>query len=182
MPGAMRGRDGRTSREAWMAALALPCASRHSDFLSIAGSDARKGWTYIAERREKVRPRSGREAGLGHARERCAGREGRSGLPVHRSLSHFPVLRGTRTSCPSAALALPCASRHSDFLSIAARDARSQPPAMASSSSSTSCIRLSVGPSGLRIFWLVLRLTFTRRLLGESAFLAASSSSILPVW
>ena len=33
---------------------------------------------YIAERREKVRPRNGRETGLGHARQRCACRAARS--------------------------------------------------------------------------------------------------------
>jgi len=117
---------------------------RESDALEgVAAPDI---LSIIAGGMEKVRPRSGREAGLGHAgsdarkgwtysrsRTSCAPRHsdflsiGRSstslcsatlGLPVHRSLQHFPVLRGTRTSCPSVAPALPCAPRHSDFLSI----------------------------------------------------------------
>ena len=33
---------------------------------------------YLAGGKEKVRPGTGREAGLGHARERCAGEAGRN--------------------------------------------------------------------------------------------------------
>ena len=76
-------------RDVGTVALAHPCASRHSDILSI-----------VVERREKVRPfiygRSpGRETGPGHARERRAERD-----------------------VGTVALAHPCAARHSDILSI----------------------------------------------------------------
>ena len=104
-------RDVGTSREAGSrercpagtAALALPCASRHSDILSIVGTS--------------------REAG---SRERCPA--GTAALAPPCASRHSDILSivgtsresGSRERCPAwaATLAPPCASRHSYILSI----------------------------------------------------------------
>jgi hypothetical protein len=98
--------DVGTSRSAWM-----------------RESDARKGRRYIAKRMEKVRLRSGREAGLGHARERCAegtvtqGIFGNCALYCSTSCFHAAVSScGTRTSLyitVTTAPVRPCTSRSS---------------------------------------------------------------------
>jgi hypothetical protein len=86
---------------------ALEEAANHPLLARAAGFSLHAATVCEAYQRGRIVPR----------RARRQGDSDKPLAPMNWPLSHLPALRGTGTSCPMAALAPPCASRHRDLLS-----------------------------------------------------------------